>query len=76
MGATMKKYILLYAIVIIIFSLGIYFTLYCGQHLAPPSGTIHIGLPEKSGSMEATHSSSLLSTIVSNLQEPLSQLIL
>ncbi|HEY8032914.1 MAG TPA: cation:proton antiporter [Methylocella sp.] len=74
----MKKYVLLYSAVIIIFGLGIYFTLAYGQHLAPPAGTsaIQTGLLDKSSPAPAVNSSSILSGIKGNLQEPLGRLIL
>jgi Kef-type K+ transport system membrane component KefB len=74
----MKKTIFLYVTILLVFGLGIYFTLDYGQSLSPPAGTaaMHVGLPDKAAVETAVGSSSLLSGIMANLQEPLTRLIL
>ncbi len=72
------KHIVLYVSVLVVFGLGIYFTLDYGQSLSPPTGTaaIQVGAPGKAAAEPAGGSISLLNGIMGNLQEPLSRLIL
>jgi Kef-type K+ transport system membrane component KefB len=73
----MMRLSLLYSSILLVFGLGIYLTLDYGNGLPPPTG---IGPVETDHSIERSHGSgidaSLLGGIKTNLQDPLSQLIL
>jgi Kef-type K+ transport system membrane component KefB len=73
----MKRSLLLYILILVIFGLGIYLVLDYGRHSAPPIGTgvTEIQPPGKS-SPPTPADPSFLGGIKSNLQDPLSRLIL